>query len=416
VGDTLIVGGFGGTLTFGPDTINGPDTSPEQCDPDGCADGAFAVLLDAMCEPQWAVALDGASAWNVVALAGDRFAITDSGNLGSPYSTNVITLDALGQTVWAKHFVAIPPPTGTGFVGLWMASDHAGNIFLVGTITGTVDFGGGPLSSDPQGELGVLVKLDANGTFVFDITFATDANSPIGLISTDDVGQVWLAGNLAPGLGSIDFGGTVFEASVDASADAWLGYIARLSASDGHYLGGVSFEGVQIESLVSDPCTGRTTVAGYTDLSADLGLGPIAPLSGFVLQLDEHETPIWNQAVLNAGWSSIAVDGAGNLIAAGWRSTPEAGIYASDVVVNGYDLAGNTRYAFSWPSTSTGSAGFSYGATPAAVTVGSAGSFGVVGGIGSYTTINFGLGLLPEEIDGGAPYGPSIDGFFVRFH
>lgn len=420
-GDTLIVGGFGGTLTFGANTLVGPATSIMNCLPDdGCADQAFAALLSAACEPQWAVALDGYTAWNVAGLPGDRFAIVDSRNLDAPYSTNLIALDALGHTVWSKHFIATPPSaTTSGTVALWMASDHAGNIFLAGYIVGSIDFGGGTLSSNPQGtdQLGVLLRLDADGNFVFNSTFALSAGaiegwSPIGPLSVDDAGQVWLLGSLVSG--SINFGGTVFEAVVDASANTFLGYVARLSASDGHYLGGASFDGVQMVGVVSDPCTGRTTVVGDATAGVDFGSGPIGQAAGFILQLDGDGNPIWNQASPGTYWS-VGLDGHANVIAAGSQSVADAAISPTNVVLNGYDLAGNTRYAFSWPtsSTSNGWAGTS-GANPSGVTVGADGSIVVLGGLGSYTTINFGLGFLPEEIDGGVNTGWT-DGFFVRF-
>ena len=421
-GDMLIVGGFGGTLTFGPDTIVGPDTSPQMCDPDGCSDQGFAVLFNASCEPQWALAFDGGAPY-VMALPGNRFAIAYVSFTDGFWPTNVVVLDALGHTVWSRQFVGTAPNNTIGFTDLSMTSDHGGNIVLAGTLVGTVDFGGGPLSSGPQlgSELGVLVKLDAAGNFVFNSTFATSALasfqgwSAIGPMSVDEAGQVWLVGTLAPGFGSVDFGGEVFQAADDASDDIWLGYVARLSTSDGHYLGGVSFDDVRMAGLVSDPCTGRTTVVGWADGGIDFGLGPIAGGGGFVLQLDNHGNAIWNQAAPTTDWSSVAVDGEGNVVAVGSFFAADSSIWATDVVLNGYDLSGNTRFSFSWPSMMSFGAD-SGGASPAAVTVGSDGSIGIVGGVGSYTTITFGLGLLPEEIDAGAPYGPSTDGFFVRFH
>jgi hypothetical protein len=127
------------------------------------------------------------------------------------------------------------------------------------------------------------------------------------------------------------------------------------------------------------------------------------------LQLDPHGTPIWDQATADS--VVVAVDGEGNVVAVGTSWTADAGTYTS--VMSSYDLAGNSRYAMSWTSTTDDD---TYSAGIAGIAVSADGSIGLVGGVGSYSTFNFGVGALPDEADAGYPYGPASDGFVVRFH
>ncbi|MFT3768323.1 MAG: hypothetical protein QM820_22970 [Minicystis sp.] len=78
------------------------------------------------------------------------------------FDTFVASFGPDGQTLWAKHFSDDPQsPNGIGKStpsGIVLGGDDS--IVLGGSFTGTLDFGGPPLTTDPEGESAFVTKLD----------------------------------------------------------------------------------------------------------------------------------------------------------------------------------------------------------------------------------------------------------------
>jgi hypothetical protein len=134
----------------------------------------------------------------------------------------VLKLDPEGQPVWARGFgdlLAIPIP--------YVAIGGDGSIFLTGGLRGTVDFGGGPLSSVGSFDV-FLAKFNPDGGHVWSHAFGTAVSSlpdPLFAARTaglriDDDGSVLV--------------GAVYETSVDVLGEVHTGpgpkrmWIARI--------------------------------------------------------------------------------------------------------------------------------------------------------------------------------------------
>ncbi|WP_437635489.1 hypothetical protein [Sorangium sp. So ce854] len=86
---------------------------------------------------------------------------------------------------WARGY------GGTGAdEGLLIENDAAGNYYVAGTFTGTVDFGAGPLTSTSPWRDSFLIKLDPSGALLWSKRFE---DRPYAM-TVGESGDIWLAG------------------------------------------------------------------------------------------------------------------------------------------------------------------------------------------------------------------------------
>ncbi|WP_437737215.1 hypothetical protein [Sorangium sp. So ce1335] len=89
---------------------------------------------------------------------------------------------------WARGF------GGAGFDdGFSIASDAAGNYYVSGTFSGTVDFGAGPLTSAGQSDI-FFLKLDPSGSVLWSKHIGSRGNEHAGAVTVDGSGNVFLTG------------------------------------------------------------------------------------------------------------------------------------------------------------------------------------------------------------------------------
>ena len=99
---------------------------------------------------------------------------------------------------WAKEIGGIGPDSGYA-----VAVDASGNVFAAGYFSGSVDFGGGPLTSAGGVDL-FLAKYTAAGNYVWAKRFGASGNEQVGTIALDAQGNIFLAGSFT---GTGNFGG-----------------------------------------------------------------------------------------------------------------------------------------------------------------------------------------------------------------
>jgi hypothetical protein len=226
----------------------------------------------------------------------------------------------LASSGGSELFVAKLSASGTcvwseGFGGSMVlvtsvALDAAGDVFVTGSFEGVIDFGGDPLTSVGAGNV-FVAKLYPNGGPAWSEGFG-DGQSQGASIAVDSMGNVLVIGNFH---GSIDFGGTT--PGIDGGANDGF-FVAKLDPT-GAPTWSKSFPNVGAASIAVD-ASGNAIVSGEFTGSFDLGgctLTSTAPNSGFVAKLDPSGGCTWNKVLGTALATGVAVDAGGNVVITG---------------------------------------------------------------------------------------------------
>jgi uncharacterized protein (AIM24 family) len=317
-GSVLIVGQFAGTVDFG----GGPLQSAGGLD-------IFVAKLDASGAHVWserfgdtadqyaeAIALD--SAGNVL-VTGSFYGDLDFGG-GSLHGAGgedvfIAKLDVNGGHVWSKSFGDAADQLAAS-----IAVDGSDNVILAGSFNGTIEFGGGPLSSAGGADV-FLAKLDASGGHVWSRRFGDTADQHAACVAVDGAANVFLTGDYN---GTVDFGsgslqsagaGDVFVTKLDENAGpGWSKSFGDAQSGDVQ---------IQIARGVATDAAGNVVVTGEFAGTVDFGKGPIQSAGGgdvFVVKLDADGGPVWSKHFGDAAdqhAAGVALDGASNVLLAG---------------------------------------------------------------------------------------------------
>jgi len=274
---------------------------------DGCSgDPAWSFVIgDTQDDVARSVAIDPAT--GAIVVVGSFSGQLDFGGANLLTSAGgddlfVARYDANGALSWALRFGDADEQGATG-----VAIDPSGNVLVTGTMAGTVDFGGGPLTTNGISDIFVLA-LDSAGAHLQSANFGDGSAQEGGAIASDPSGNVLLTGGL---FGSADFGGgalvanglDVFVAKLDPS----LGHLFSASYGDAERQVGVDiasdatgamFVAVELEGTVSFGGANLTS-AGDLDIS--------------MVKLSSAGAHLWSKSFGDAvedRVTSIVVDGA----------------------------------------------------------------------------------------------------------
>ncbi|HVE66119.1 MAG TPA: nucleotide-binding protein, partial [Thermoanaerobaculia bacterium] len=173
---------------------------------------------------------------------------------------------ATGVHIWSKRLGS----TGND-VGLAVGTDPSGNVVVGGTFSGTVDFGGGPLTSAGMRDL-FLAKYDAAGGFLWAQRFGGTGDDVLNDLAVDSMGDVAIAGKFQT---TISLGGVILTSAGgdDAVAAKFSGstgghvWSKRFGAASGDIATGVAVDGAN-----------NVVVAGYFSGAVDFGGGTLSSL------------------------------------------------------------------------------------------------------------------------------------------
>ncbi len=254
----------------------------------------------------------------------------------------VAKFNATGNHVWSKRF-------GDGLVqyGTDVSVDGAGNVIVTGYFEGSVDFGGGVLTGS-GGDL-FVAKFDAAGTHVWSRRFGgTDYDIGHG-VAVDGSNNVIATGSFRA---SIDFGGGVLTAPGISTHDI---YVAKFDA-DGNHVWSKNFGDASAQAGygVAVDGSGNAIVTGFFDSSVNFGGGVLTNPGAqdiFVAKFDATGNHVWSKGFGDAEDQTgfgVAVDGSGNVIAAGsfWSSVDFGGgaltsAGGTDAYIAKFDASGN---------------------------------------------------------------------------
>ncbi len=271
-----VVAGNSGDLFFGGESYPGLDIG---CGPLAGAGSNYVARIDTSGQCMWHRFVDGATgtggtvrvsdpaADGSVVLVEESFhGMVDAGcgpmTSSASGSSFVAKLDSAGGCVWSQSF---PVPS------LGASRFPSGDLLLSARFAGTLDLGGGPLTSVGINDM-ALARLDISGAHVWSKSFGTSGvdlcvsspSCPLGRAVVDATGGVVLGGG--PLTGWVDFGGGPLGSMASVS------YAVKLDGSGAflwhHVLPAKS-------SVMPDPC-GAVLVA-YPGNGPSVTLSKLAP-------------------------------------------------------------------------------------------------------------------------------------------
>ena len=204
-----------------------------------------------------------------------------------------------------------------------VAVDGNGNVVVAGYFWGTANFGGGSLTSFGSNDI-FVAKYASDGSYVWAKQFGgTGADYAYG-VAVDGAGNVLVAGTFA---NTVDFGGGALTAST-SGGDIFL---AKYTPSGGYlwakHFGGTSAFG-SVAYAVGVDSNGNPLLTGWINDFVNFGGGPLtAPLNSYDIFVAKFNSAGDYQWAKRAGaegsdyGNSVAADSGGNVLVAGYFTT-----------------------------------------------------------------------------------------------
>jgi hypothetical protein len=208
-----------------------------------------------------------------------------------------------------------------------VAIDQNNDIVITGHFESAVDFGGGPLTSAGSFDVFAL-KLGSDGSHVWSKRFGDSGTQDGFRVEVDSNGNPVMTGYF---FSTIDFGGGVLPSAGDDDV-----FVAKLNAADGTHVWSRRFGGVGEQRPVGVAVDSEHNVilAGYFHSSIDFGGGTMTPAGYgdiFLAKLDSAGMHVWSRSFGNESdyervWC-IAADSHDNILIAGelWQSVDFGG-------------------------------------------------------------------------------------------
>lgn len=245
------------------------------------------------------------------------------------------TNTCLQNHLWSKRFGDADTQVATR-----VAVDSSGNVVVLGAFSGTVNFGGGPLTNpcvpdplDPYSCIDdyFLVRFDNTGKHLWSKRFYNDndnlSNYDIDF-SLDSANNIYIATH---GTGEFNFGGgALFDPTPCTQGCNVDTAVVKLDSS-GKYLWGKRFamDGDQYVRAVAGSTSSGVAIVGDFSKSVNFGgttLTSQGSLDVFVAMLSSSGAHVWSKSFGDASFfeqsgRAIAVDAAGNTLLAGAYSS-----------------------------------------------------------------------------------------------
>lgn len=327
--DNIYIGGYlDGTVDFDTHQITG----------DGFLTGdAFVAKLNSQGTAQWAFNYGDVRKHEVLDLqatpAGEVWVLSYSSaadgviNFGGGNYTgrgqSIAKLNTAGGYVWGRYL-------GEGSWRGALALTSANEVIVGGRYFGTIDFGGGPLTtSGPTDYDAYLAKLDANGNELWSVDFGDTAAQHVSTVAVGPDDTIYAAGNFEGtmnfGQGGVSADGRdIFLAAFEPNgATKWA---MRFGDGTDQDAWGMAVDG-----------DGIITLVGEAEGAFDFG-GPMLSMAGedaFIAKLDSNGQHIFSANygdATNQEGSSVFVDG---------RATIIVGRNSGTVNFGGLDLSGS---------------------------------------------------------------------------
>lgn len=313
--NVIIAGSFAGTVDFGGGVLTSAGYSDIFVAKFG-SDGSHIWSKrfgDANPQEIHAVAVDASG--NVI-ITGSFYGTVD---LGAGVLTSAGDEDIFvakfgpeGGCIWSKRF----GDRNTQHARC-VAADVSGNVIVSGEFYGSVDFGGGALTSAGNADI-FVAKFGPDGSHAWSNRFGDGEYQLAGAVAADASGSVILTGVFH---GTVDFGGGALTSAGYSDI-----FVAKFGSSgshlwskrfgDGDYQGALALAVDGSENVV---------VTGYFEGTVDFGSGTPMSAGGsdiFVVKFGPEGAWLWSKRFGDESYfqtgESVAVDASGNVIVTGY--------------------------------------------------------------------------------------------------
>jgi hypothetical protein len=223
----------------------------------------------------------------------------------------VAKYNAAGTHLWSRGM------GGSGAdLGLSVALDPSGAVLVTGYFSGTVDFGGGPLTS-VGGFDAFVAKYSASGAHLWSKRFGSTGNDMTNGVAVDAAGNVVVTGYFVR---TSDFGGGAINSS------AWDGdlFVAKYTPAGAHlWSRNFTCNSMDTGTDVAVDASGNVVLTGAFMGAINFGGGTLTSAGqedGFVVKLDSAGAHVWSRRFGGSDFDrghEVAVDSGGNVVVAG---------------------------------------------------------------------------------------------------
>ena len=304
----------------------------------------FISKLDALGNFIWAISIGGATIDQGLSIEIDNLGyIYVTGNFsgtvdfdnslgvynltstGAVYDMFVLKLNFLGDFVWAKSI-----GNTSNENPYYIKKDFIGNIYILGTFYGVVDFDPSVaisnLSSIGGGNDIFILKLDSNGDYLWAKRFGGNQGDLGKSLVFDLIGNIYVTGSIFSSIADLDPGPGVYNLSFLDGFDIFVLKLDPLGNFKwAKEIGGNSNDFANCIDINSNGEIYITGSFGYLlDFDPGIGVNNLSPLPGstnvFILKLDSAGNFIWAKDMGGNGYSagySITIDGSDNIYCTG---------------------------------------------------------------------------------------------------
>jgi hypothetical protein len=231
---------------------------------------------------------------------------------GDCQSTLCEAMSCASNLVWSKAFGDASAQVVSG-----VAADAQGNVLVIGTFTGTIDLGSGPLVSAGGTDI-FLAKLDPTGNAVWSKRFGDAADQVGGAVAVDPGGSSYITGSVK---GTVDFGLGPLSNAGDPLTDTFVAGFSPSGTAMFSKRYAATF--AQAGTAIAVNAAQEILLGGTFGSSADFGCGVLPGAGGtdvFLAKLSSLGACVWSKRFGDAAdqdVASVAFDGSGNVLAGG---------------------------------------------------------------------------------------------------
>ncbi len=305
--------------------------------------------------------------------------------------------DPTGQHIWSKRY---------GDAGYeqraLVATDAAGNIYVAGLFTSTIDFGSGTLTGKGVTDI-YLAKLDSSGNAIWSKSFGDAGDQRVNALAVNSAGNIAITGMYQ---GTLNFGGSTLTAN---SGSSWDFYVASFTSAGTHVFSkSVGDVNEQRGDAIAVDSAGNVICGGAFTGTVDFGAGTLtaSDRDTFLVAYQSAGGVLYSKRFGGAGdqmAQSVAVDSSGNVFLGGNMTgsmtigtTVLTSAGGSDAFLAKLDTGGNVVWVKQFGDAATQSL--------AGVAVDSMGAVSIAGSM--MGSVDFGGGVLTS--------GGDTDAYFAK--